>query len=51
VIFYFLMGRATPQYIARQRARYKCFYLWFMLTCSCVLEKNLANLIHFNTGA
>ena len=33
------MGRAISQYITKQRARYKCFYLESMLMCSCVLEK------------
>ena len=36
---FFLMGRAISQYITKQRARYKCFYLESMLMCSCVLEK------------
>ena len=39
LVIFFLMGRAISQYITKQRARYKCFYLESMLMCSCVLEK------------
>lgn len=48
VISYFLMGRTTPQYTARQRmARAKYKYISVFRLCSHILDQNLANLIHF----